>query len=336
MSLGGLWNGTEPKSNIDHWINHPDIVGSVSYEPRRVSHKIWSKLASKGDCLSPPSQPLATQKCNDDEDCDDRNSCTIDVCDVLEVCAISATLENCCGNNICEEGEGRSCMDCGPFTIDPSISCDENCHSLDGFMIDIGVSKGAERSIFVSSISLAYSSPEREEGARIDVYVTGSGSYVGNENTKSQWDWIHAATVARYNPRKETGIVEILLDHAIPIDIGERRGLYFVASEEIIKFAEGVSTTRNKHGVELYSSRAVAGFFGDSIDGFALSCAVSYSLDDSPPPSVGPSTSTPSTSAPVESPSPTLPTSNSNMDAVEAALKINTLSPPPPIFLLTR
>ena len=301
ITLGGVWDGIGSKADIAHWTNHPDIRGSVSNEPRRVSHNIWSKLATK-ECVNGPSQAIASQGCNHDNDCDDGNVCTIDVCDESSLCAITETLDLCCGNKVCEPGEGQSCSDCGPFGIQAPSLCNEDCHSLDGFMIDVGLSDKAVRRVYVSSINLAYSSPEKstlEMGATIDVYVTtktsyiGSvtaGSYIGKEQVPDDWERIATVTAAKYNQKKEEGIVEIKLDQSIPLNIGEKRGFYFSASEDIIKFGEGVYSIRNDDGVELHSSRAVSGLFGDGINGFGLNVEVLYTLDDSPPLTLSPTT----------------------------------------------
>ena len=332
ITLGGVWNGVEPRTDIKHWENNPDIVGSVSTEPRRVSHNIWHRLALKeGECLKPPSDPSASQGCNDDNDCDDNNKCTVDFCNESNLCAISETFEYCCGNGKCEAGETHHCAsDCGPFPIRPTEFCKGGCHTLDGFMIDVGVSEKAERKIFISSINLAYSPPQNNGGATIDVYVTTEGSYAGKEQSSINWEWISTVQVFRYNPKRHSDVVEIDLVHSIPVDIGNKRGFYFHASENIIKFGEGVYSLRNDHEVELYSSRAVTGIFGDGIDGFTLSCEVNYLLDDSPPSltqselqslsnlfSSGMTSRTPAASAAPRSSPPPLPNLHSEGDSIQ-------------------
>ncbi|KAL7537232.1 hypothetical protein ACHAXR_007675 [Thalassiosira sp. AJA248-18] len=282
ITLGGVWDGVEPRTDIDRWQNHPDIVGSVSVEPRRVSHNTWQILASKGECVKPPSDPLPFQECNDDNDCDDGNMCSIDVCNESNSCAVTEIFDDCCGNGKCEPGEIHCSSDCGPFKIQAPNSCYwEDCHSLDGFMIDVGLNDEAERRVFVSSVTLEYSSPETNAGATINVYVTTEGSFLGKEESADNWERIKTVTVARYNAKRGTRFIEIDLLHSIPLGIGGRRGLYFAASEDIIMFGEGLYSIRNDHKVELHSSRAVSGLFGDGIDGFGLNIEVSYLLDDS-------------------------------------------------------
>lgn len=111
ITFGGVWNGKGSRGDIEQWINHPDIVGDVSKDPRRVSHNIWSKLDSK-ECTSPPSKPITSQGCNDDADCDDLNACTIEQCDLeTNLCTLTETLDLCCGNGRCEKGESQTCSD---------------------------------------------------------------------------------------------------------------------------------------------------------------------------------------------------------------------------------
>ena len=109
--------------------------------------------------------------------------------------------------------------------------------------------------------------------------------------------------ILKYNQKKETelGYIDINFQNSIPIEIGEIRGFYVVASEEIIKFEEGVYDISNDDGMILHSSLAVTGLFGDGIDGFGLNVGVNYSLDDSPPVTVSPTTS-PTTPPPVPPP----------------------------------
>jgi len=283
ITLGGVWDGKEPRANVERWDDHPDIVGRVSVDPRRVSHNVWTRLSSKGECVRPPSDPVAILGCNDDGDCDDGNSCTVDVCDGLSnLCRISETLDDCCGNGMCEAGEGRSCnSDCGPFRIAAPSVCEEgDCRALDGFMIDVGLSSSAPTKIYISSISLAYSSPTTDDGATVNVYVSTEGSYVGKETSSTLWERVTTASVARYNQKRETRLVELPLQHSVPLNVGERRGLYFATSEEIVLFGEGTYSVRNDDGVELHSSLAVSGLFGDGIDGFGLGVEVGYTLVD--------------------------------------------------------
>ena len=185
-----------------------------------------------------------------------------------------------------------------------------SCYSLDGFMIDIELNRKAERKAFVNGIKLACSQPERIDGSTINVCVTTKVSYIGSTNggacigkeqVPADWERLISVTAPQYNLKKEDGIIEIDLQHSIPLDIGDRRGFYFVASEDIIKFGEGVYYIINDDDIELHSSLAVSGLFGVGIDGFGLNFGVSYTLDDSLPLTVIP-TSSPSSPLPTTPP----------------------------------
>jgi hypothetical protein len=56
--------------------------------------------------------------------------------------------------------------------------------------------------------------------------------------------------------------------------------------DEILLFGQGSYSIQSDHGVELVSSRAVAGLFGHRVDGFGLCCSIGYILNDSLPTSI--------------------------------------------------
>ena len=290
LTLGGTWTGTEPRTDISNWATHPDITGSVSRDPKRVSHTIYESLSRKG-CVEPPLERVPrTAGCNDDGDCDDGNACTVEICNGSYLCAVSEVLEDCCGNRVCELGEAGACpSDCGPFGIKPDrrVCEGDGCHHLDGFMIDVALRDGAERRVTLTSVSVGYKSPEDTKGARVEVYATNEGSYRGKETSPLDWTLVASADATRYDAKKESGVADLKFDNPIPIEVGGRRGLYVTASERILTLGEGAYHVDDVHGVELYSSRAVAGPFGAGVDGFALDCEVGYALDDGtlPPPS---------------------------------------------------
>lgn len=76
------FNSEDDRDDINNWRNNQDLVGSVSYESRRVPKAIW-EFVSNLDCVEPNFEvPKVT--CVQDSDCFDGNSCTIDECLVLE------------------------------------------------------------------------------------------------------------------------------------------------------------------------------------------------------------------------------------------------------------
>jgi len=276
FTYGGLWDGNSPQSDIGRWMNHPDIagVGTVSVEPRRVSHTIWNILSDKvHECVKPPSQEL--QGCNDSSNCNDNNMCTIDMCSPDDgVCVVSKTLANCCGNGICEQGEiSAGCSDCGPYVIRPSKPC-EDCHALDGFILEVGMSENAGQTITLTSLSLQHKEPQ-QLGSSVEVFV--AKSFHSGQATKlipSLWQGVTTATV----PGSE-GMMEINFPSPITIVSGKVE-LYIAASEEVLQFGVGAYSIANDHGVQLHSSRAVSGRFGTALESFSLNCEVKYVVEE--------------------------------------------------------
>ncbi len=258
----------EPRGDISNWINHPNIVASeVSTEPKRVSNTVWNLLASKGKCIEPPYRLNSVQGCNDDGDCIDINKCTVDTCESYQ-CIVSDVLSNCCGNGICELGEMISCEDCGPFVIHADNFCSKDCFALNGFMFDVSLVGKAEKRILVTSIRFMYSIPVNSN-ATIDIFVTEEGSY--KEHYQSRDNWILIESLSASN-NDDPDFIDVTFDPFIVVEVGSVRGFYLSASEDIILFGEGIYSIQDKFGVELISSRAISGLFGNGIDGFSLNC----------------------------------------------------------------
>ncbi|KAL7456483.1 hypothetical protein ACHAWC_007979 [Mediolabrus comicus] len=289
FTYGGIWNGMTPRSDIGHWRNHPDIagLGTVSVEPRRVSHTIWNVLSTKSNgCVEPqPSQSGAVQGCNDNGDCNDGNMCTIDVCGSNNVCVISKTLDDCCGNGVCEQGEiSAGCIDCGPFIIKPSTPCD-SCHALDGFLLKVGVNKSASRAISLTSISVQHKVPE-EFRSSVEVFRARSLDAADNGEEETEHTallWPYWQRVATATVPDNEGMMEITLSPPIAINVGESVELYIAAAEEILQFGVGAYSVENDHGVQLHSSHAVSGKFGTALESFSLHCEVKYVVEEVAP-----------------------------------------------------
>ncbi|KAL3788808.1 hypothetical protein HJC23_006261 [Cyclotella cryptica] len=275
LTLGGEWKGLDPRNELTTWENNPAIEGDVSNDPRRVPHLIWETLSSKGDCVAPPLQFNEVQGCNEDSDCDDFNECTTDSCH-SNFCTVSDISSNCCGNGVCELGElSDNCTDCGPFHIEPAKYCEE-CFALDGFMFEVRLSKDSERDVFISSISFMHASLTDADAA-VALYATLEGSYLGKESSSGGWEYLSSIDLPS---GKSSDFAEIAINPPLTLAVGSKRAFYLFASESIILFGQGVYAIKNSQGVELYSSRAVTGLFGDGIDGFSLSCSITYVLND--------------------------------------------------------
>ena len=277
FTYGGLFDGKGPRSDINSWVNHPDIagIGTVSVEPKRVSYTIWNLLSDKvTECIEPPYPSQELQRCNDSSDCDDTNMCTIDVCSSPDnVCSVYETLGNCCGNNVCEQGEvSANCSDCGPFVIKPSTPC-EDCHALDGFVLEVGVNKNANQAVSLTSISLQHKAPQ-QLGSYVEVFIARSSSVgVDTKLNSAFWQGVNAAS---FSDRK--GMIEISFPSPVVVDIAGKVEIYIAASEELLQFGVGAYSIENEHGVQLHSGRAVSGRFGTETQSFSLNCEIKYRL----------------------------------------------------------
>lgn len=295
LTLGGEWEGFEPRNELGTWGNSPFIEGDVSYDPRRVSHRIWETLSLKSPtCVAPPVQLNEIQGCNHDSHCDDGNECSIDACRD-NFCMVTELLSNCCGNNICEQGElETNCGDCGPFYIEPENYCEE-CFAMDGFMFEVRLKDDALRDIFINSISFMHTTPSGEDDVTIALYSTLDGSYAGKEVSNSGWRLLSTIVISNDNRSDST---DITVNPPLRLNAGLTKAFYLSASEDVILFGQGAYSLQNDHGVELFSSRAVSGLFGEGIEGFSLSCSIEYVLSDS---LSTPSPTTPPTTQPTES-----------------------------------
>lgn len=61
-SYGGMFQDSGNKSDISNWIDNPKLVTNYdnthkSVDPRRVAHRMFSHVSSRGSCLVPPVSP---------------------------------------------------------------------------------------------------------------------------------------------------------------------------------------------------------------------------------------------------------------------------------------
>ena len=138
---------------------------------------------------------------------------------------------------------------------------------FDRFTINIRLSNSASKQIYITPISLVYSSPKTDDAATINVYVSTKISYIGKETSSTHRERFITARVLQYNQKRETWSAEILLQHLVPLDVREQHSLYVSALKDIITFDKDEYSTRNNDRVELHSSLTVSGLFGDWIDG---------------------------------------------------------------------
>jgi hypothetical protein len=61
-SYGGIFHDSGNKSDISNWIDTPKLVTDYdnthkSVDPRRVAHRMFSHVSSRGSCVMPPVSP---------------------------------------------------------------------------------------------------------------------------------------------------------------------------------------------------------------------------------------------------------------------------------------
>jgi len=179
-----------------------DMCGSngiCSYAPLCADDSLCTQdTCSAGTCSftdisesCDDSNPCTTDACGATEGCintpstentcDDGNDCTADTCNIFGGCD-STPIPNCCGNGICEEGEGASCpADCaeGPFTLGGQ-QC-TSCFGIEGHMFDV---VAGNRDVMVNSLNIFYF-----RGSVGEVW-TRTGTHVGFENSSDGWTQI--------------------------------------------------------------------------------------------------------------------------------------------------
>ena len=108
-----------------------------------------------------------------------------------------------------------------------------------------------------------------EDDVVVSLYATLEGSYIGQDDSNSGWRLLSTSTLSTHS---SSDFLEIIINPPLQMNPGSTKAFYLYSSHEVILFGQGVYSVQNEHGVELHSSRAVTGFFGDGIDGFSLSC----------------------------------------------------------------
>lgn len=121
-TLGGYRTGP------DAWVrsNEFPVGDTLSVDPQRVTQRMHAHVSTRGSCVVPLGE-VPPQICNDDSQCNDNNSCTIDSCNVGVGCVHTA-IPGCCGNGMCEAGEdtGNCPADC------PCVDNPEGWYDADG------------------------------------------------------------------------------------------------------------------------------------------------------------------------------------------------------------
>lgn len=94
---------------------------SVSVVTENTSNELSSPSPEPSIQLALPTpEPTIIPSPSPQKNCDDGNACTYDILDTHGEC-VYQTKTPCCGNNICEDGEGSCRLDCPHGTGPPSL-----------------------------------------------------------------------------------------------------------------------------------------------------------------------------------------------------------------------
>ena len=309
MTFGGVWDGMGDLNDVDSWVRSPQLASestSVSMDPQRVNHRIYSALVSKGD---------------DDDVCDIRRQTVEeeeeDLSDFPKSLPIpeEAPLTSMPPTKSPSSYFPNVPQEDGRMWTQPDVHCklqEEqegiSCAYGPGIMFDIelqGIEDGNTTSsssywIQLESIQFEHSS-SITNNRTIDVYTTieGSGSYQGNEKLSDQW--IKVASSIRID--ESTSFTKVELDMPIIISSGTKQGMYLTNSGGYLTNSGGknffmigiigTSTTTitssplstDDNGVSFHSGSVIFGsdeFGGLYVPGYYPVVQVGYTLIEVP------------------------------------------------------
>jgi len=343
MTFGGEYSGSGSKSDINSWTRSPKLSNpkSVSRDPQRISHHVWSTLDSKGVCIrrsvaptpspttssptvepsmspttsSPSSSPTSKAPSYFPELPQDDGRIWIQP---DEHCIQEVVPEPITGSNDTNSAA----------TIEPlPVTTTSNCATAPGFMFDMSVQQGPSyHGIHLESLQFEH----LNFNATVEIYTIDGTYYNNTVNQTSGLDrsyrskdlWRKVATVV---VNEADSFTEAVLDEPITIPPGTRQGFYLTPSNtsDVSNFfligrdeEHSSSSSIDTNGVSIKEACVVFDTFGFEVHGFMPVIQAGYveaeaptsfpSLSPTPLPSRAPSVSP--TPAPSSAPSPS-PTS---------------------------
>jgi len=188
-------------------------------------------------------------KCYNNDQCDDGNSMTTDICNSLNQCEYTVN-SNICGNNVCQPAAGESCSTCpedckipsdcnvvglgvnefGDGWIDGKYRYDFDTE-VNGNMFEIE----AVADITIYAFEIYTFRDEYQEDEKAQVW-TKKGSYIGSEKNEEMWTNILGATVATFYMER----IVLELDYPVRMLANEKQAFY-VAIEDgwTLNYKEG-------------------------------------------------------------------------------------------------
>jgi len=332
LTLGGIWNGSGSKHDINSWNKNPYLTGNVSTDPKRVSHRIWTRLHSKKECMEPALIPPSTSPTpiptkNPTKAPTIRPTQTPTFNPTTDP-TISPTFNPTTDPTISPTFNPTMAPTQYPTTspsksptyfpdlpedgliwFQPEQHCMEErgCAAGPGIMFDLSLNEEPfSYGVLVESMQFEH----KFVNATADLY-TIEGSHLGREQTSDQWRKVATVDVEEANSH-----TKIELDTPITIFPGEKQGFYLVTPSAENLFLVGMGSlvsSADSNGVSLEGGSVVFDIFGFNATGYYPTLQVGYMMADAPtmnpttyPPTVSPTltpTLHPTTSSPTISPS---------------------------------
>ncbi|KAL7527967.1 hypothetical protein ACHAXR_004386, partial [Thalassiosira sp. AJA248-18] len=333
LTLGGSWNGEGSRLDINAWNTNPGLaVSSVSEDPERVNHYIWTALSAKGECIrsartvSPSKSPTAypTQDDLPTPTSDPLLSPTQDpLTDPLTFTQVLLSIPTTSYPTATPTTSSPSKSPTffpeppqdGRHWVHPETHCmlDMSCLSSGGIMFDLELTEEpSSYGIIVESMLFEH----LQQNQTVDLY-TVEGSYEDREQLGDQWSKVATVSVNETN-----AYTEFVLDTPIIISPGNKQGFYLVTSDRRSFFLVGTAATTNYsssstdvNGVSFQGGSVVFDMFGVSVAGYHPTVQAGYTMVL--PPSAQPTV--PPTQPPSQS--PTVLTSRMSLFGLVCVLK---------------
>ena len=341
MTFGGVWDGMGDQSDVSNWVRSPQLAvpgfpyGSttVSKDPQRVSHLIWTTLESKGVCIQPRlSTELGSTLAPTRSPVTSVPSRFPTAPPTTSVPSSSPTTkapsyfpETPNNDGLIWVQPDEHCIQEVDTTTEGGGSATIKCATAPGYMFDIKTSDELDDSYGIHIQSLQFE--HMSQNATVELYTTTSGSYYGRKGQNATSDvsyrpsdqWIQVATIS-VNENESTSrttsselitssYTSIVLNTPITIPPGSRQGFYLVAPNAANFFVVGkgsITSSPDANGVSFgHDAAIIFDTFGGEVTGFSPTAQAGYVTAD--PPTSSPTTEVP-TRLPTLSPTTSAPT----------------------------
>lgn len=280
LSMGGVWTGDHPRLDVKNWKPSNEFTElTVSKDPERVSHQIWTTLYKKGQCIikqtAPPTKsPVTSHPSKQPVSSSPTSSSPTFRPITAKPTTVSPT----------KMPSVAPTINYGPFFIAPPKTCEDvgSCYLSRGIMFDVSLGANARQDILVESITFEHTEP-RYSDVSIDLYRTFVGGYEDKVNFSAQWNKLDTKQV-----RATHGLVaapggyvtsEFKLDPPVTVSPESSFGFYLRASSSVLRVGTGSNANTDSNGVFIGpGSTVMGGIFGIGIEGYLFNVSVRYSI----------------------------------------------------------